>query len=211
MKKFRRLICLMLAVTMMGGIGISQPVQAEEVVSQENVQNPEEDKLNEWLSVCEEMGLKLKQNRFSYGKYGNKSTYQASKANGRKANCAAYVSWCLQEFGILKKGQTFYAKRSGAISRRFKSWKNKVSIIRVYKKPASASLQPGDIVCWKGIVHVNIYAGKNAKGQRLWYDGGSAGCIRGRVRYYTSAHQKKVFNYLDKYQVSYIIRIKGLK
>lgn len=210
MKRFRKLVCLILAITMIGGSGFAQPVQAAEKTSQVKTQSNEKDNLAEWLNVCEEMGLKLKQYRFSYGKYGNKSTFKASKAHGRKANCAAYVSWCLQEYGILKKGETFYAKRSGAISRRFKSWKNKVKIIRVYKNPSKAPLQPGDIVCWKGIVHVNIYAGKNSKGQRLWFDGGSAGCKRGRVRYYTSAQKKKVFNYLNKYKISYIIRIKDL-
>ena len=161
-----------------------------------------------WIEACQKVGRDLTKYNFTYGSH-NKPTLSASIKHGRKANCASYVSWCLQEFGVLKKGKTFYT-RGGRIHKRFKSWRGKVQIIKVNKKLTDVNLQPGDIIGWRDIVHTNIYVGKNGKGQKLWLDGGSAGTRRGRVRRYYSADKIKTFSYLNKHKVSFIIRIKGL-
>ena len=60
-----------------------------------------------WIDACQKVGRDLTKYNFTYGSH-NKPTLSASIKHGRKANCASYVSWCLQEFGVLKKGQTFY-------------------------------------------------------------------------------------------------------
>ena len=152
-----------------------------------------------WIEACQKVGRDLTKYNFTYGSH-NKPTLSASIKHGRKANCASYVSWCLQEFGVLKKGQTFYT-RGGRIHKRFKSWRGKVQIIKVNKKLTDVNLQPGDIIGWRDIVHTNIYVGKNGKGQKLWLDGGSAGTRRGRVRRYYSADKIKTFSYLNKHKV----------
>ena len=59
-----------------------------------------------WIEACQKVGRDLTKYNFTYGSH-NKPTLSASIKHGRKANCASYVSWCLQEFGVLKKGQTF--------------------------------------------------------------------------------------------------------
>lgn len=202
MKKFCLTICtvmmMLFAVGLMGG----QDVQAASIQPEQSTSN-----LERWYDTCEEVGQKLTKYHFRYSRRKNRTTLNSAIRGYRRANCAAYVSWCLQEYGALKKGQTFYTKSSGKIKRNFKSWGGKVQVIKVNKKPSKANLQPGDIVCWKRIVHTNIYAGKNSSGKRLWIDGGSKATSRGR---YKSAGKKKTYGYLEKYKISYIIRIKDL-
>lgn len=161
-----------------------------------------------WLEACQYVGKQMTKYKFSYGN-GSRSTLEASIKNGRRSNCASYVSWCLQEFGVLKKGQTFFT-RHGRIVKRFKSWRGKVEIIPINKRAGSANLKPGDIVGWKDFTHTNIYAGENEKGEKLWLDGGSAATHRGRVRRYYCADKKKTYSYLNKHVISFVIRIKEI-
>lgn len=162
-----------------------------------------------WFQVCEKVGKDLVDYGFSYGNR-NMSTLSASIKKGRKSNCASYVSWCLQEFGVLKKGQTFYTNR-GRLVKRFKSWRGKVEIIRINKQTSKVkNLKPGDIVAWGDIVHTNIYAGENAKGEKLWLDGGSAATTKGSVRRYYRADKIMTYDYLNKHKIAFVIRIKGL-
>ncbi len=165
--------------------------------------------LEGWIKTCQKVGRNLTKYRFTYGNR-SKRTYKAALKSGRKTNCALFVSWCLQEYGVSKKGDVFWTKKSGKISRKPKSWKGKVQIIRINKKASKANLKAGDIVCWQGIAHTNIYVGKNSSGQKTWIDGGSMATTRRGSRRYISADKIKVFNYLNKYKISYVIRIKGL-
>lgn len=162
-----------------------------------------------WLEACQKVGKDLTKYNFTYGSH-SKSTFAKSVKNGRKANCASYVSWCLQEFGVLKKGQTFYTNR-GRLVKRFKSWRGKVEIIRINKQTSKVkNLKPGDIVAWGDIVHTNIYAGENAKGEKLWLDGGSAATTKGSVRRYYRADKIMTYDYLNKHKIAFVIRIKEL-
>ena len=162
-----------------------------------------------WIEACQKVGKELTRYNFTYGSQ-SKSTLKKSIKRGRKSNCASYVSWCLQEFGVLKKGQTFYTRR-GRIVKRFSSWRGKVEIIRVNKRTDQVkNLKPGDIVGWGDFVHTNIYAGENGKGEKLWLDGGSAATTKGSVRRYYCADKIKTYSYLNKHRIGVIIRIKGL-
>ena len=162
-----------------------------------------------WLQSCQKVGNDLTKYNFTYGSH-SKSTFANSVKNGRKANCASYVSWCLQEFGILKKGQTFYTDR-GRLIKRFKSWKGKVEIIQINKKAGKVkNLKPGDIVAWGDITHTNIYAGQNAQGEKLWLDGGSAATYESGARRYYRADKIMTYDYLNKHKIAFVIRIKGL-
>ena len=162
-----------------------------------------------WLEACQKVGKDLTKYNFTYGSH-SKSTFAKSVKNGRKANCASYVSWCLQEFGVVGEGDTLYTK-GGKLVTRFDTWQRRVKIIKVKKKAGKVTnLKPGDIVGWKDIVHMNIYAGENSYGEKLWLDGGSAATAPGRPRRYYRANQKLPYNYLDNHKISFIIRIKGL-
>lgn len=166
--------------------------------------------LNTWLNVCETMGDNLKSKNFIYSNSRPKSTYSAALAHRRRSNCALYVSWCLQQYGALKPGQTFYVRHSGSLRKNFSRWGSKVKVIRVNKRCSSTDLQPGDVVCWAGIAHCNIYAGRNNSGDRLWYDAGKASTYSGHTGSRYQNVGAKQLSYLNSKRISYIIRIKDL-
>lgn len=166
--------------------------------------------LNRWLKICENMGKNLKKKKFKYSNSGTRSTYKGALSSGKKSNCALYVSWCLQQYGALKKGRTFYVRSSGSLKKNFGKWGKKVKVIRVNKTCTSADLQKGDVVCWAGIAHCNIYAGRNNSGDRLWYDAGKSATYSGRSGSRFENVGAKTQGYLDSKRISYIIRIKNL-
>ena len=166
--------------------------------------------LNRWLKICENMGKNLKKKKFKYSNSGTRSTYKGALSSGKKSNCALYVSWCLQQYGALKKGRTFYVRSSGSLKKNFSKWGKKVKVIRVNKICSSADLQKGDVVCWAGIAHCNIYAGRNSSGDRLWYDAGKSATYSGRSGSRFENVGAKTQGYLDSKRISYIIRIKNL-
>lgn len=166
--------------------------------------------LNRWLKICENMGKNLKKKKFKYSNSGTRSTYKGALSSGKKSNCALYVSWCLQQYGALKKGRTFYVRSSGSLKKNFGKWGKKVKVIRVNKICSSADLQKGDVVCWAGIAHCNIYAGRNSSGDRLWYDAGKSATYSGRSGSRFENVGAKTQGYLDSKRISYIIRIKNL-
>lgn len=166
--------------------------------------------LNRWLKICENMGKNLKKKKFKYSNSGTRSTYKGALSSGKKSNCALYVSWCLQQYGALKKGRTFYVRSSGSLKKNFGKWGKKVKVIRVNKTCSSADLQKGDVVCWAGIAHCNIYAGRNNSGDRLWYDAGKSATYSGRSGSRFENVGAKTQGYLDSKRISYIIRIKNL-
>ena len=168
-----------------------------------------ESNYDRWMDTCDTMLKNLKKKGFRYSNYGTKSSYKKAKSSRRVCNCALYVSWCLQEYGATDQGDTFYI-RGGGIRKRFSWNKKKVKVMRVYKRASSAKLQPGDVCCWAGVPHVNIYAGKSSSGKKLWYDGGKV-ATRGNhngSRY--SKTGKRALGYLNHRRISYIIRIKDL-
>lgn len=166
--------------------------------------------LNRWLKICENMGKNLTKKKFKYSNSGTRSTYKGALSSGKKSNCALYVSWCLQQYGALKKGRTFYVRSSGSLKKNFGKWGKKVKVIRVNKTCSSADLQKGDVVCWAGIAHCNIYAGRNNSGDRLWYDAGKSATYSGRSGSRFENVGAKTQGYLDSKRISYIIRIKNL-
>lgn len=173
-------------------------------------QKRSDENLTRWMDTCEKVGKNLRKKKFRYGNRGTRSTYSSALSNGKRSNCALYVSWCLQEYGALKKGRTFYVRRSGSIKKNFKRWGRKVKVIRVNSDCSSANLQKGDVVCWSGIGHCNIYAGTNSSGDRLWFDAGKSATYSGRSGSRYENVGAKTQSYLDSRHISYIVRIKGI-
>jgi len=166
----------------------------------------EESELDEWYDTCTSVGRTLKNKGFRYSNGGCRSTLSKGVKSGRKCNCALYVSWCLQEYGAIKKGRTFYVKGSGRLSR---SLGNKVRVIRVYKKAKNARLKPGDVVCFT-TPHACIYAGKSKNGTRLWFDQGKIATYGNSAGAHYKSYGRRAEGYLNNRLVSYIIRIKKL-
>lgn len=97
-------------------------------------------------------------------------------------NCALMIRMALREMGRLGETQNFWGTSDGNIH--FNSGvesvlKQSCRIIEADKSPAQllaeGLLLPGDICTWHGMQHTNVYAGKNAAGQDIWYDAGRGG------------------------------------
>ena len=110
--------------------------------------------------------------------YSNNGTYNnladARRARQPKTNCAAGVSIAMQEFGTLKKKQTFYSGSGGALcgsSAVKKRIRQYYDIIDTHgaSRAKGVRLEPGDICLWEQ--HVNIYAGVR-DGKKTWIDFG---------------------------------------
>ena len=200
-----RLPIQILAIVFICSFLLLTPIEAHAEGEEQPVSN-----LTTWLNVCDTMGNNLKSKNFVYSNSRTKSTYNAALARRRRSNCAVYVSWCLQQYGALQPGQTFYVKRSGSLRKNFSHWGGNVKVIRVNKRCGAANLQPGDVVCWAGIAHCNIYAGRNNSGDRLWYDAGKASTYSGHSGSRFQNVGAKQLSYLDSKRISYIIRIKDL-
>jgi hypothetical protein len=162
----------------------------------------------EFLEICQTMGENLNKKGFRYGWSSGARSYSAALKHNKVATCATYVSWCLQEYGVLKKGKLFYNKGGGVPnSKHFKS--KKVKVVKIYKKTKNANLQPGDVICWaSGKEHVCVYAGKNKKGKRTWYDAGRhqstyGHCAGSRYKVVSARYNK----YLENRLVGCVLRI----
>ncbi|MBQ9155482.1 MAG: CHAP domain-containing protein [Eubacterium sp.] len=163
----------------------------------------------QFLNICKEIGINLNKKGFRYGYSSRARSYSSALKHRRVATCATYVSWCLQEYGVLPKGKLFYGKGRGLPSKT--KWdKKKIQVVRVYKTTKHANLKPGDVICWAtGKAHVCVYAGKNSQGKRTWYDAGRhqstyGHCAGSRYKVVSARYNK----YLENRLVGYVIRIK---
>ena len=165
-----------------------------------------------WMSICDNMASNIEKKHFVYSNSSTKKTYRAAAKKRRRSNCALYVSWCLQQYGAFKSGQTIYIRRgSSHIKKNFSRWnKKKVQVIRVNKRASRVKLKKGDVVLWNSIGHTNIYAGENSSGDRLWYDAGKSATYSHHSGSRFKNIGKKTQGFLDSKKISYIIRIKGL-
>lgn len=128
-----------------------------------------------WLQTCEKVAKRLNGKFVFYKSGASKSYNQAIKSKNYKCDCATYVSWCLQEYGILKEGQKFYSTGSIHYKNGAKANITKYAkIINVNKKVKDyyKELQPGDICCYGNPNHVNVYVGKTSDGSLIWDDAG---------------------------------------
>lgn len=124
-----------------------------------------------WLNELESMESKIFAHGITYSCYHPAASYEGAISGNHKVNCATYVSWSLQQLGLLPKGYAFYISSGlhGKAASYIKSSENftvKYNVGRV----SSADLQPGDIVGWK--THTCVYAGKDSNGNMLWYTAG---------------------------------------
>ena len=165
-----------------------------------------------WMSICDNMASNIEKKHFVYSNSSTKKTYRAAAKKRRRSNCALYVSWCLQQYGAFKSGQTIYIRRgSSHIKKNFSRWnKKKVQVIRVNKRASRVKLKKGDVVLWNSIGHTNIYAGENSSGDRLWYDAGKSATYGHHSGSRFENIGKKTQGFLNSKKISYIIRIKGL-
>ena len=91
----------------------------------------------------------------------------------KKTNCATFVSYALQEMGVLPKGKYIWldTKIHGSGSSRIRK---KAKIAYPRKSWKYAKLKKGDICGFANKPHTMVYAGKSKHGYPLWYSAGGS-------------------------------------
>ena len=133
----------------------------------------------DFLKIVRSIGQTMvNDGNWRYSNSGQKGNFADARKSRRVTNCALAISWCMQEFGTLKKNQAFWSDWDGDIhcsSATRERIKKYYEVINVGGKNNAngVNLKPGDICLWN--IHVNVYAGQEG-GKKVWYDF-SRGCV----------------------------------
>lgn len=200
---------LILLFLMLSRLGTAFPAEA-------STSSPSAYTYEDWKHSLDRVAENLEKDGFHYSVNGGKGFYRKSKEKRRVTNCAIYVSWALQDAGIIKKGQVFWIDKGGAIRGKRKTCitkNNKLKILHPHKKAKHAGLKKGDICGWDSHIHTAVYAGRDAKGRTLWYSAGRDGGVKKNGKWYFKAGKTKAKVRAARYdgKIATVIRIRNLK
>lgn len=200
---------LILLFLMLSRLGTAFPAEAA-------TSSPSAYTYEDWKHSLDRVAENLEKDGFHYSVNGGKGSYRKSKEKRRVTNCAIYVSWALQDVGIIKKGQVFWIDKGGAIRGKRKTCitkNNKLKILHPHKKAKHAGLKKGDICGWDSHIHTAVYAGRDAKGRTLWYSAGRDGGVKKNGKWYFKAGKTKAKVRAARYdgKIATVIRIRNLK
>lgn len=200
---------LILLFLMLSRLGTAFPAEA-------SISSPSAYTYEDWKHSLDRVAENLEKDGFHYSVNGGKGSYRKSKEKRRVTNCAIYVSWALQDAGIIKKGQVFWIDKGGAIRGKRKTCitkNNKLKILHPHKKAKHAGLKKGDICGWDSHIHTAVYAGRDAKGRTLWYSAGRDGGVKKNGKWYFKAGKTKAKVRAARYdgKIATVIRIRNLK
>ena len=200
---------LILLFLMLSRLGTAFPAEAA-------TSSPSAYTYEDWKHSLDRVAENLEKDGFHYSVNGGKGSYRKSKESRRVTNCAIYVSWALQDAGIIKKGQVFWIDKGGAIRGKRKTCitkNNKLKILHPHKKAKHAGLKKGDICGWDSHIHTAVYAGRYAKGRTLWYSAGRDGGVKKNGKWYFKAGKTKAKVRAARYdgKIATVIRIRNLK
>lgn len=200
---------LILLFLMLSRLGTTFPAEAA-------TSSPSAYTYEDWKHSLDRVAENLEKDGFHYSVNGGKGSYRKSKESRRVTNCAIYVSWALQDAGIIKKGQVFWIDKGGAIRGKRKTCitkNNKLKILHPHKKAKHAGLKKGDICGWDSHIHTAVYAGRDAKGRTLWYSAGRDGGVKKNGKWYFKAGKTKAKVRAARYdgKIATVIRIRNLK
>lgn len=203
------LIFMVLLILMLSRLGTAFPAEA-------TTSSPSAYTYEDWKHSLDRVAENLEKDGFHYSVNGGKGSYRKSKEKRRVTNCAIYVSWALQDAGIIKKGQVFWIDKGGAIRGKRKTCitkNNKLKILHPHKKAKHAGLKKGDICGWDSHIHTAVYAGRDAKGRTLWYSAGRDGGVKKNGKWYFKAGKTKAKVRATRYdgKIATVIRIRNLK
>lgn len=210
LSRFRTfLVFMVLLILMLSRLGIAFPAEA-------TTSSPSAYTYEDWKHSLDRVAENLDKDGFHYSVNGGKGTYRKSKEKRRVTNCAIYVSWALQDAGIIKKGQVFWIDKGGAIRGKRKTCitkNNKLKILHPHKKAKHAGLKKGDICGWDSHIHTAVYAGRDAKGRTLWYSAGRDGGVKKNGKWYFRAGKTKAKVRAARYdgKIATVVRIRNLK
>ena len=200
---------LILLFLMLSRLGTTFPAEAA-------TSSPSAYTYEDWKHSLDRVAENLEKDGFHYSVNGGKGSYRKRKEKRRVTNCAIYVSWALQDAGIIKKGQVFWIDKGGAIRGKRKTCitkNNKLKILHPHKKAKHAGLKKGDICGWDSHIHTAVYAGRDAKGRTLWYSAGRDGGVKKNGKWYFKAGKTKAKVRAARYdgKIATVIRIRNLK
>lgn len=200
---------LILLFLMLSRLGTAFPAEAA-------TSSPSAYTYEDWKHSLDRVAENLEKDGFHYSVNGGKGSYRKSKEKRRVTNCAIYVSWALQDAGIIKKGQVFWIDKGGAIRGKRKTCitkNNKLKILHPHKKAKHAGLKKGDICGWDSHIHTAVYAGRDAKGRTLWHSAGRDGGVKKNGKWYFKAGKTKAKVRAARYdgKIATVIRIRNLK
>lgn len=200
---------LILLFLMLSRLGTTFPAEAA-------TSSPSAYTYEDWKHSLDRVAENLEKDGFHYSVNGGKGSYRKSKETRRVTNCAIYVSWALQDAGIIKKGQVFWIDKGGAIRGKRRTCitkNNKLKILHPHKKAKHAGLKKGDICGWDSHIHTAVYAGRDAKGRTLWYSAGRDGGVKKNGKWYFKAGKTKAKVRAARYdgKIATVIRIRNLK
>lgn len=200
---------LILLFLMLSRLGTAFPAEAA-------TSSPSAYTYEDWKHSLDRVAENLEKDGFHYSVNGGKGSYRKSKEKRRVTNCAIYVSWALQDAGIIKKGQVFWIDKGGAIRGKRKTCitkNNKLKVLHPHKKAKHAGLKKGDICGWDNHIHTAVYAGRDAKGRTLWYSAGRDGGVKKNGKWYFKAGKTKAKVRAARYdgKIATVIRIRNLK
>ena len=200
---------LILLFLMLSRLGTAFPAEAA-------TSSPSAYTYEDWKHSLDRVAENLEKDGFHYSVNGGKGSYRKSKEKRRVTNCAIYVSWALQDAGIIKKGQVFWIDKGGAIRGKRKTCitkNNKLKILHPHKKAKHAGLKKGDICGWDSHIHTAVYAGRDAKDRTLWYSAGRDGGVKKNGKWYFKAGKTKAKVRAARYdgKIATVIRIRNLK
>ena len=200
---------LILLFLMLSRLGTAFPAEAA-------TSSPSAYTYEDWKHSLDRVAENLEKDGFHYSVNGGNGSYRKSKEKRRVTNCAIYVSWALQDAGIIKKGQVFWIDKGGAIRGKRKTCitkNNKLKILHPHKKAKHAGLKKGDICGWDSHIHTAVYAGRDAKGRTLWYSAGRDGGVKKNGKWYFKAGKTKAKVRAARYdgKIATVIRIRNLK
>lgn len=200
---------LILLFLMLPRLGTAFPAEAA-------TSSPSAYTYEDWKHSLDRVAENLEKDGFHYSVNGGKGSYRKSKEKRRVTNCAIYVSWALQDAGIIKKGQVFWIDKGGAIRGKRKTCitkNSKLKVLHPHKKAKHAGLKKGDICGWDSHIHTAVYAGRDAKGRTLWYSAGRDGGVKKNGKWYFKAGKTKAKVRAARYdgKIATVIRIRNLK
>lgn len=203
------LVFMVLLILMLSRLGIAFPAEA-------TTSSPSAYTYEDWKHSLDRVAENLDKDGFHYSVNGGKGTYRRSKETRRVTNCALYVSWALQDAGIIKKGQVFWIDKGGAIRGKRKTCitkNSKLKVLHPHKKAKHAGLKKGDICGWDSHIHTAVYAGRDSKGRTLWYSAGRDGGVKKNGKWYFKAGKTKAKVRAVRYdgKIATVIRIRNLK
>lgn len=203
------LVFMVLLILMLSRPGTAFPAEA-------TTSSPSAYTYEDWKHSLDRVAENLDKDGFRYSVNGGKGSYRRSKETRRVTNCALYVSWALQDAGIIKKGQVFWIDKGGAIRGKRKTCitkNSKLKVLHPHKKAKHAGLKKGDICGWDSHIHTAVYAGRDSKGRTLWYSAGRDGGVKKNGKWYFKAGKTKAKVRAARYdgKIATVIRIRNLK